>query len=362
MQQNTIRFSKKDPEQFFRTLRSRVNGYFKVNDIPKTGNSRLYVKTVVVMGLFLGPLALILAPIGGALFTLLCYAIMGVGMASVGFCVLHDAIHGSFSPNKRLNKVMGYTMNMIGGSAFTWTIQHNVLHHTYTNIYPVDEDVDDKPFLRLSPTGKHKSYHRFQHIYAPFIYALATLSWVFLKDFKQLAAYNKAGMTKRFGFKPQRELWGMIGSKTLYLFVVLVLPMLLGTPVWAVVLGFVIMHMIGGLYLTMVFQLAHVVEGPEQHHMPEDGRVENSWAVHQLSTTANFANGSKIVTWLVGGLNFQVEHHLFPNISHIHYPRVAEIVKSTAQEFGMPYHEHKRFGQAFRSHFRQLKALGVHTS
>lgn len=357
--QNSIRFSNKDPEQFFRTLRSRVNGYFKVNDIPKTGDGRLYLKTGIVMGLFLIPLALIPFSLGGNLLTLLLYAIMGVGMASIGFCVLHDAIHGSFSPNKKLNKVMGYTMNMIGGSAFTWTIQHNVLHHTYTNIYPVDEDVDDKPFLRLSPNGKLKGYHRFQHIYAPFVYALATLSWVFLKDFKQLAVYNKTGMTKRFGFKPRRELWGMISSKVLNLFFVVALPLLVGVTPWAVIVGFILMHMIAGLYLTMVFQLAHVVEGPEQFGVPDDGKVENSWAIHQLSTTANFANKSKLATWLMGGLNFQIEHHLFPNISHVHYPRISEIVKSTAGEFGVPYHEYKRFGQAFRSHFRQLKSLGA---
>lgn len=356
--QNAIRFSKNDPEQFFQTLRGRVNAYFKVNDIPKTGDGRLYLKTAIVLSLFFLPLALILSTLLGDLAIFLCYAVMGVGMASIGFCVLHDAIHGSFSPNKKLNKLMGFSMNAIGGSAFTWTIQHNVLHHTYTNIYPVDEDVDDKPFLRLSPTGKHKSYHRFQHLYAPFIYALATLSWVFIKDFKQLAVYNKTGLTTRFGFKPQTEFWGMLLSKIAYLAVVLALPIILGATWWVVVLGFVLMHMIGGLYLTMVFQLAHVVEGPEQHHAPTDGMIENSWAVHQLSTTANFANQSKVATWLMGGLNFQIEHHLFPGISHVHYPRISEIVKSTAEEFGMPYHEYKRFGQAFRSHFRQLKSLG----
>jgi len=222
----------------------------------------------------------------------------------------------------------------------------------------LDEDIDDKPFLRLSPEGKLKWYHKFQHWYAPLLYSLATLSWVIKKDFKQLIDYNKSGMTERCGFSPFRETIIMIVSKVFYYFYMLVLPVMLGVKLWLVVLGFVLLHVVSGLLITFVFQLAHLVEGPEHTDIPHDGKMNNTWAIHQLRSTANFATKNKLVTFLVGGLNFQIEHHLFPTISHIHYEKISEIVKGAAKEFNLPYYEFVKVNEALISHMRILKALG----
>ena len=194
-----VKFSKDNANNFFRTLNKRVNDYFKSNGIKKTGDYRLYIKTAVMLAIFILPYlsTLIFSLPIWALFIM--YAVMGMGVAGIGLCIMHDSLHGSFSKKPALNKLFSLSMNLIGGSAFTWKVQHNFLHHTFTNVKHLDEDIDDKPFIRLSPTGKLKKYHRFQHVYAFFLYSLATVSWLLFKDFKQLVQYNKSGITEEHG-------------------------------------------------------------------------------------------------------------------------------------------------------------------
>ncbi len=353
-----ITFSKKDPANFFKTIRSRVNSYFEENNIKKTGGFELHLKTVVMFSLYLVPFSLILAQILPVWGILLSYLVMGIGLSGIGLCIMHDANHGSYSKNKWINKLMAYSTDFIGASSFTWKIQHNIMHHSYTNIHHMDEDITGKAFLRLTPDEKLKKYHRFQHIYALFLYSLASISWVLKKDFKQLAVYNKEGTTKKYGFNPKRETIFMIATKLFYVLYIIVLPIVLGVPIWIVLLGFLLMHMIAGVMITTIFQLAHVVEGPEHFATPEDGKIDSLWIIHQLKTTANFAPKNRLITWFVGGLNFQIEHHLFPKICHIHYRKIAKIVKNTAKEFDLPYHEYSKFRMALASHLRFLKMLG----
>ncbi len=354
----TVKFASKDPENFYRTLRKRVNGYFKDNGIDKTANTHMYVKTVAMLAIYFVPYALMLAQVFPAWVGILLYCVMGFGMAGIGFSIMHDANHGSYSSKKWVNDFWGYTLNLVGGSIFTWRIQHNVLHHSYTNIYEMDEDIEDKPFLRLSPHGKLKPHHRFQHIYAVLLYGLATITWVLTKDFEQWKDYKNNGMAEKNGFNLRKEMFILIISRAVYYFYVLALPMMLGVPVGIVIGGFLLMHLIAGIYITVIFQLAHVVEGPEHFTPVTTGDMENTWAIHQLKTTADFAPKNRFITWYVGGLNFQIEHHLFPNICHVHYKHIAKIVKETAEECGLPYHLHPKLGQAVASHFRTLKAFG----
>lgn len=354
----TVKFEKKDPAMFFKTLHSRVNQYFSDNNIKKSGNFKMYFKTLVMLSLYLVPLVLVLTKVVTGPWVLLMYMILGVGTAGIGLSIMHDANHGSYSKFSWVNNVLSYSMNLVGGSSFTWKMQHNLMHHTYTNIYHLDEDIDDKPFLRLSPHGKVKWYHKFQHRYAPVLYSLATISWISFKDFRQLIRYNRSGLTKRSGYNPTLVSIVMVLSKALYFFVFLGLPFILGIKWYYAIPGFIIAHLIAGYVITVIFQLAHVVEGPEHHDALETPKMKNTWAIHQLRTTANFSRKNKFLTWFVGGLNYQIEHHLFPNICHVHYPKVAEIVRNTVKEFGLPYHEYKRFFQAYRSHKRVLRSFG----
>lgn len=359
MHHPTVRFSRKDPQQFFQTIRQRVNHYFEENQIEKTGNAQMYWKTFAMFSIYFIPFIVLLTLVPSTLISVLLYVVMGIGVAGIGLSVMHDANHGSYSKHKWVNNLVSYSMNLIGANSFTWKIQHNVLHHSYTNIYELDEDIDDKPFLRLSPHGKYKKYHRFQHYYAFLLYTLATISWVIQKDFKQLALYKNTGIAKQNGFNVTKELIIMVGSKVMYFAYLIGLPILAGVPVWLAIVGFFIAHGIAGLLITTIFQLAHVVEGPDHFTPDPSGTMDNIWAVHQLKTTANFARKNKFLTWFVGGLNHQVEHHLFPNICHIHYSKISEIVKSTATEFNLPYYEYDKFSQAVASHLRVLKSFGA---
>ena len=357
--QKNVKFAKPDTSQFFATLRKRVNGYFIANNISKKADYRMVIKTMAMLTIYFLPYGLILTGTFSNWTMLLLAIIMGIGNAGIGFSVMHDANHGGYSSNQFINTSLGYTANIIGGSAFTWKMQHNVLHHTYTNIYELDEDIHDKPMLRLSPHGKLSSYHRYQHIYAMFLYSLATVSWVIKKDFAQLIEYNKTGLTEQTGHRPFKQTIILITSKILYIFYTIVIPIwVLSIAWWQVLLGFLAMHMVAGFLLTIVFQLAHVVEGPNHHKPVQNGTMENTWAIHQLVTTANFAKKNRFLSWFVGGLNFQIEHHLFPHICHVHYKTISSIVKNTAQEFNLPYYDQPSFRYALVSHLKILKKLG----
>jgi linoleoyl-CoA desaturase len=286
---------------------------------------------------------------------------MGLFTAFVGFNISHDAVHGSISGNRYINKVLGYTFNLAGTNKYMWKIMHNVIHHTYTNIPGHDEDLEPVGLIRLSTENKLRRIHRHQYWYAYLLYTLTSISWVLKKDFitffrKQIGNYEHKS-------HPVREYVILIISKAAYAVLFLVLPLIYsGAPWWLVVSGFLLLHFIQGLTLAVVFQLAHVVEGAMFPKPDESGNMEENWTVHQLRTTANFSRKSFLAYWFFGGLNFQVEHHLFPEICHIHYPAIAPIVKSTAEEFGFEYQEYKTMWQAIRSHTRMLRIFGTHES
>ncbi|MAO07970.1 MAG: acyl-CoA desaturase [Alteromonas sp.] len=358
-----IRFSRNDSARFFRTLNKRVNHYFKENNISKSGNWKLHLKTFVMFLLYVAPYFLLFfVPMPGWLQLLLAI-IMGVGMAGVGMNVMHDANHGSYSSKNWVNKVMGGSMYILAGNVYNWQVQHNVLHHTYTNIHGHDEDLEAGRIMRFSEHAKWRRFHKFQHIYGVFLYGLLTINWVLTADFKQTSRYLKRKLSYGKFPNPFAQWSTLIITKILYAFIWLVIPILFfDIAWWKILIGFFVMHYTAGLILSVVFQLAHVVEETDMPMPDETGTMKNTWAIHQLFTTVNFSTNNKIVNWFTGGLNHQVEHHIFPNISHIHYKKISEIVKSTAQEFNLPYHEYETTRKAIVAHFKHLKQMGAKPS
>jgi len=354
-----IKFTPKERNLFYATLNKRVDAYFKENKLSKNANTGMVLKTFILLSGYLIPFTLFLFMTPGFGISMLLWFIMGLGVAGIGMSIMHDANHGAYSTNKTLNYLFGHSLNLLGGSVFNWKLQHNVLHHTFTNIHKMDEDIEDKLVLRFSPHTKVKSHHKFQWIYAFLFYCILTLYWVLLKDFIQFARYTKNGVNKQTKQQNVVTITKMILMKLIYFFAMLVAPTLfLHIPFYKVICGFLLMHFVAGLVLTTVFQLAHTVEGTT-HPLPnESGIIENDWAIHQMNTTVNFSRKSKWISWYVGGLNFQVEHHLFPSISHVHYPAIAEITKQTAEEFGVPYLENKTLTGALKSHVAALQKFG----
>jgi linoleoyl-CoA desaturase len=359
MKPNPIRFSSARAD-FFTTLNQRVNEYFKSKNISRYANREMKIKTVVMFSTYFIPYVLMITgTITNPWIMLACCLIMGLGLAGIGLSVMHDANHGGYSNKSWVNNLLGFSLNLVGGNAFNWKVQHNVLHHTYTNIHDVDEDISPRGILRMTPHGDWKVIHQFQHMYAWFFYGLLTLVWVIFKDFVRIIRYQKDGMLKKQKASVGKEWLILIASKLLYISYIFVLPALL-MPVtwWQIAIGFVTMHYIGGFILAIIFQPAHVIDGTEYPLPDDDGKMENSWAIHQLLTTTNFANNNRVLNWYVGGLNFQVEHHLFPNICHVHYKNISPIVKYTAEEFGIPYKAEPTFIGALVSHAKLLKELG----
>lgn len=320
----------------------------------------MIVKTIVLMAAYILPFIWILFGQVSVAMSLLAWFIMGIALAGIGMSVMHDANHGAYSSSPTVNRIVGYSLMLLGGSVDNWKYQHNVLHHTYTNITGVDDDIDSKLLLKFSPHIAAKPVHRWQWIYAFVFYSILTLYWGLLKDLVQYFRFKKIGLNNASDKANRLWLLKITIHKALYFFTCLVLPVLLtDLSIGVVIGGFLIMHAVAGLILSVVFQLAHTVEETE-FPMPDDkGMLEASWAVHQLQTTANFSRKNKWLSWYVGGLNFQVEHHLFPGICHVHYPAISDIVQQTAAEYGIQYRENRSFFSALRSHIRLLKQTGI---
>ncbi|MGZ3749879.1 MAG: fatty acid desaturase family protein [Mucilaginibacter sp.] len=345
-------------KKFAAAVRQNVNNYFKEKGISSKGNFMLLTQTVAMLSFYIVPFIILMIIPVSAWVGLLMVITMGIGMAGIGMCVMHDAVHGSFSKKEWVNKIMGGTMYLLGGNVFNWKIQHNVMHHAYTNIAGYDEDIAAKGPIRLSQYAPLKEIHHYQYIHAFLFYGLMTISKM-VNDFSQLAKYNKEGITRKFNINPMTEYFKMVIVKVIYLFVLIGLPILFtGFTWWQVLLGFFIMHWTAGCIMSTIFQMAHVVEGALQFKPDADNVIHAEWAVNEVRTTSDFARNNSLLNWYIGGLNFQIEHHLFPNVCHVHYRRIAPIVEKTALEYGLFYNVKPTFFKALGSHIERLRQLG----
>jgi len=342
---------------FFQSLKEAADGYFSGRGIPRTGDRRLYIKTVVLLTLALALYLLLLFLSLPAWTIVLLSSILGITSACIGFNVMHDANHSSYSANEKINKLLGLTLNALGGNSFIWKFKHNVIHHTYPNVDGLDDDIAKSPFIRMCSTQRWVPAHRVQHIYTPVLYAVSSLLWVLFQDFEKYFR-RKIHQTVLAEMKPNDHVIFWL-SKLLYIFFYVAIPVfMIGWANWF--LFFLSLHIGLGFTLAIVFQLAHVVEETTFEFAPSDEttRIENEWAIHQVKTTSNFSPNSRIISWLVGGLNYQVEHHLFPRVSHVHYPALSKIVKEQCEAFNLPYNCIPSFHKAVASHFRLIRLLG----
>ncbi len=342
---------------FYQSLKNSVEEYFTGNEIKKTGNWRLFSKTIILVSVAIAMYGLIiLAPVSPWTALLFC-VILGMSLASIGFSVMHDANHGSYSTNPKLNDLLGLTLNAMGASSFFWKQKHNIIHHTYTNVDGIDDDIAKSPIIRHCESQKWVPAHKVQYLYLLPVYSLSTIFWIFIMDFTKYFS-RKIYTTDAWKMSTRNHIifWA---TKILYLTFYIVIPIIVwGFVPW--IIGFFVLNAVMGLILSLVFQLAHVVEITEFEHVPldETKHIETAWAEHQMRTTANFAMGNKVISWFVGGLNFQIEHHLFPRVSHIHYPAISKIVMEKCKKYNMPYNKYDTMFEAVASHFRVMKNLG----
>jgi linoleoyl-CoA desaturase len=352
-----VSFPPPNSERFVSEVKEQVDAYFAKNGLSPRANTEMKVKTVVLLTAFFLPYVLMLT-LGLPPLAMwgLC-VVMGVAMAGIGFSIAHDAQHGAYSDNPRVNALLGMTFDMLGANGYMWRITHNVIHHTYTNVQGIDEDLEVSPLLRLSPHSAHTWLHRFQQYYALPAYSLATINWALWKDYDYFAR-RKLGPYE--GRKHTLGQWlFMVACKVFFIGWSVVLPlMVLPLPWWQVLVGMLTVHVVAGAVLGVVFQLAHVVEETAHPEPNPQGQMPATWMVHQMETTANFCTSNRLLTWYVGGLNHQVEHHLFPKVCSVHYPAISAIVREVALKNGVPYKDNPSFFGAMRSHWRMLGRLG----
>ncbi len=352
----TVTFNNQN-KVFYNFITTRVEHYFKENRIQKTGDRSLYLKSAILITTALVVYVALLSGLLHPAVAVLLSAVLGLTLAAIGFNVMHDANHGSFSQKKWVNELMALTANMMGVNSWLWKQKHNVIHHTYTNVEGVDDDIATTRLLRMCPYQKKYKIHRFQNYYCIPVYGLTSLMWTFIADFRKY--FTRKIQDIRLRKMDHREHMIFWLSKIFYVFFYMALPIyLLGfTPF---LIGFAVMHITLGITLAVVFQLAHVVEATHfVDGQSESLEIEKEWAVHQVQTTANFATGNKFISWYTGGLNFQVEHHLFPKISHVHYPAIQAIVREACAVYDIRYNHYSSMLAALRSHLRLMKQLGI---
>lgn len=342
---------------FFQSLKSAVDDYFTTNKIKKTGDWRLFSKTIILISAAIAIYCTLMFVQPGAVLALLLCGTLGFVSASIGFSVMHDANHGSYSTRPKLNDFLGLSANALGASSYFWKQKHNIIHHTYTNVDGIDDDIAKSPIIRQCESQKWVPAHKIQHLYLLPIYSLSSIFWIFFMDFTKYFT-RKIYTTDAWKLTTKNHIifWT---TKACYLAFYILLPIKIwGFLPWLA--GFFTLHAVMGLTLSLVFQLAHVVENTEFEHigLDETKHLETAWAEFQLKTTANFAMNNKVISWFVGGLNFQIEHHLFPKISHVHYPAISKIVMAKCAEFNLPYNYYPTMLEALASHFRVMKYLG----
>jgi linoleoyl-CoA desaturase len=315
----------------------------------------MYGKTAIILTSFASSYALLVF-VATAWWQALPFAVaLGLTIVAIGFNVMHDANHEAYSDHRWLNRALGMTLDVVGGSSHFWRWKHNVFHHTFVNVVGYDTDINLVGLGRLTPHHRHAWFHRWQHFYVWFLYGAMVVKWHLYDDFRLLVTRR---MAQHSVPRPRGSQWAVfIGGKLVFLSLAFAIPLLLH-PAWAVAAGYLVTTVVVGVVLAVVFQLAHCVE---HANFPTDlgaGRMATAWAIHQVETSVDFARDSRAACWLLGGLNFQIEHHLFPHICHVNYPAIAPLVERTCHEFGVQYKHNKTFLSALRSHYGWLRAMG----
>ena len=340
---------------FYADLKQRVAAHFERTGTSQHGGWSMRVKTAVLLTWLAGSWALLMfAPVSPWLVVLLTISI-GLAMAGTGFSVMHDANHGSYSASARVNRILSYTCDFLGGSSHVWRQKHNILHHTYTNISGLDADLDAGPLLRFAPWQPRQGFHRFQHLYVWALYGVFPLRWFLTDDFRDLATGNIRGAKFQ---RPQGwSLFATFAGKAVFYAWAFVIPAVLHPTWWLIPLWLLCSFTLGNTLAT-VFQLAHCAANADFHETSAGQTMATEWAIHQVTTTVDFARESRFLSWFLGGLNFQVEHHLFPRVCHVHYPALAKIVEETCLAHGVRYRAESTLAVALAANVRWLRDMG----
>jgi len=342
---------------FHRELRRRVDAQFKDSGTRQRDSAAMYLKTAVILTVFaISYVALVFFASNGWQALALSVA-LGTAVAGIGFNVMHDGGHQAYSDRRWVNRLMALTLDLVGGSSYIWQWKHARFHHTWVNVAGHDSDIDLGVLGRLSPEQPWRPWHRWQHLYLWVLYGVTAIRWHVYGDFRDMISGTVG--ERRFDRPRGWDLAGFVIGKLVFFMLAFGLPLFFHS-IGAVLLFYATTSAVAGVLLALVFQMAHVVEEADFPAPNATSRqMDTPWAVHQLETTVDFSRDSRVLSWLIGGLNFQIEHHLFPRISHVHYPAVARVVEATCREYGITYRTHRSFAAGIASHYRWLRQLAM---
>jgi linoleoyl-CoA desaturase len=347
---------RRDPA-FHRALRDRVDGYFRTSGRSPRDCWQMYVKAAIFLAGFVGAYVLLVFVAHTWVQALPLAILLGLFIAGIGFNVQHDGGHQAYSNSRWVNRLMAMALELLGGSTYVWRWKHSVFHHTYVNITGHDTDIDLGILARLTPQQRRLAFHRWQHLYLWAFYGLLVIKWQLVGDFRKLISGRMGSQSF-----PRPKGWDLVifvAGKAVFFLLAFGIPLRFHS-IGVVLCYYGVAGLVSGILLSVVFQVAHCVDEvafPVPHSRTD--RVDYAWAIHQVETTADFARGNRVATWLVGGLNFQIEHHLFPRISHVHYPALSTLVEQTCREFGVRYTAFRSFRTGLVSHFRLLRRMGT---
>ncbi len=355
----TIKFREDSQhDAFYLQLRERVRQYLADNNFDGFATPALWLKAGLYMAVYAGMYLWMLLgnwSLGNGWWLWACIGLAGV---LLGLNFAHDAAHDSFFKRKSLNKVLYYCwFNALGANAYLWKMRHVDSHHLFPNVDDCDADIDDNPIIRLSPYKPQYWFHRYQHLYAPIAYLFYSLIWVFLKDFVLLGKKQLANL--RDIHHPKGEIALFFLAKALYILAFLIAPWYWGSwQVWETIAGFLILHFVSGYAFVFGLAVSHFADGRAFQQVDKGGYLNHSWSMHQIITSLDYHATQTWANWIFGGFNAHAAHHLFPQLSHAHYPKISEFIQELAIQHKIPY-ENTTWSKAIGAHFRYLKRLGM---
>jgi linoleoyl-CoA desaturase len=339
---------------FPKVLRRRLDKFFAEGNISPKADRSMWVKITAGLAVLVGSWIALYAFRPGSWKFIALYVLGGLAQTFLLLNIAHDSNHNAISSVPSINKTLNYVFDICGISSYMWRILHHRGHHSCINLQGEDDALTGRGIFRFTPHEPRARWHRFQHLYALFFYAMFSLDYVFVRDFE--CFFFPTHDYLKTAKHPVKEYAILFAGKAFYFTYMLILPVvLLRRSPLLVAAAFVLVHLIVGLSVSLVFQTTHTIDST---YFPLSRNEFDNSVYHIFATTADYATSNPVVGWLAGGLNHHIAHHLCPYVCHTHYAPLTRIVRETAEEFRIPYRQHPTMTRAIWHHLILLKQLG----
>jgi linoleoyl-CoA desaturase len=281
------------------------------------------------------------------------YFTMGALLVFIYLNVIHDAVHHTIFRKRWMNEVFVHFFDLMGANSFIWKNRHVRFHHNYPNVDGWDTDIEQSPLARVYPHGDYSKFHRYQHIYLPFLYPLFLFNWLLVRDFRDFFSTRK--IVQKLVHIPRIEYVKLFVFKAFFFAYMIFFPRYYLDISWGQVIGaFVLMVFTASIFALMVLLPPHANTDNEFPLPDAQGKLPSNWFEHMLRTTNDVTHDNWFVRFFMGSFNYHVVHHLFPNINHVYYPEITRKLMGYVREYNLPYRKLSLY-QALKNHYILLK-------